>query len=313
MPRMENKAISQQKDSPPQEKSWSGDMKVADLFRMLCERIDSRFDQQENKLDGIMKMTRGTSQRVSSLEQDARQPRLAMEADGPANKKIRERTEGAATAVQAMNGDSCSVDRVDPDPMCSTRSGDDCTGPPAPPCSGENTLVDNHAAVPKSFLPSLEMRLPTAAGGLLPTGEISTATKTTFNKSPLRLYSTEETNTKEANLWTSVPSAWYHSSFWKLLAAPLCRRVIETESMQNRTFDPGGSQDRLRACPFLETWRALLCGRFMLGLSEAAAFSFGGLMIEVSTCRRMVRTKFYAVRIAVICWLLAAGPVLNAV
>ena len=30
--------------------------------------------------------------------------------------------------------------------------------------------------------------------------------------------------------------------------------------MQNRTFDPGGSQGRLRACPILGTWRALLCG-----------------------------------------------------
>ena len=28
-------------------------------------------------------------------------------------------------------------------------------------------------------------------------------------------------------------------------------------------FDPGGSQGRLRACPFLGTWRALLCGEVM--------------------------------------------------
>ena len=44
-----------------------------------------------------------------SLEHDARQPRLAMEADGPADTKTRERTEGAATAVQAMHGDSFSA------------------------------------------------------------------------------------------------------------------------------------------------------------------------------------------------------------
>ena len=29
-------------------------------------------------------------------------------------------------------------------------------------------------------------------------------------------------------------------------------------------FDPGGSTDRLRACPFLGTWRALLCGEFFV-------------------------------------------------
>ena len=32
---------------------------------------------------------------------------------------------------------------------------------------------------------------------------------------------------------------------------------------KNRTFDPGGSQGRLHACPFLGTWRALLCGKAM--------------------------------------------------
>ena len=43
-------------------------------------------------------------QHLTSLEPDARQPRLAMEEDGPANTKTRERMEGAATAVQAMHG-----------------------------------------------------------------------------------------------------------------------------------------------------------------------------------------------------------------
>ena len=125
----------------------------------------------------------------------------------------------------------------------------------------DDVLVKNGAASPKSCLPSLEMRT-TAAGGLLPTGETSTATKITFNEPPLRFYSAEETNPKETNLWTSVPSALYGSRFWrnKHLAAPSCRRVIKTKSMQNRTFDPGGSKGRLRACPFLGSWRALLYG-----------------------------------------------------
>ena len=164
-----------------------------------------------------------------------------------------------------MHGDSCSADRVDPDPMCSTSFGDDCTGSPAPLCSGENDLVDNRAGAPKSCLPSLEMRITTAAGGLLPTGETSTATKITFNKPSLRFYSTEERNPKETNVWVSVPSAWYDSSFWrnKLLAAPSCWMVMETKSMQTRTFDPGGSQGRLRACSFLGSWRALFCDEFM--------------------------------------------------
>ena len=48
-------------------------------------------------------------QRLTRLEHGARQPRLAMEADGHANTKTQERTEGAATAVQAMRGDSFSA------------------------------------------------------------------------------------------------------------------------------------------------------------------------------------------------------------
>ena len=58
--------------------------------------------------------------------------------------------------------------------------------------------------------------------------------------------------------------AWHNDSrFGKLRVSPSCRRVIETKSRQNRTFDPGGSQGRLRACPFLVSWLALLCSEVM--------------------------------------------------
>ena len=93
-----------------------------------------------------------------------------MEANGQAETKTRERTEGAATAVQAMYGNICFVNRVDPDPMCSISFGDNCTGRPALPCLRENALVDNDTAALKSCLPPLKMRTTTAAGGLLSTG-----------------------------------------------------------------------------------------------------------------------------------------------
>ena len=44
--------------------------------------------------------------RLTCLEHDARQSRLAMEADESASTKTRECTEGAATTVQVKNGDS---------------------------------------------------------------------------------------------------------------------------------------------------------------------------------------------------------------
>ena len=180
---MENKAVSGEKGSPPQDESRSGNMKIADLFRILSKCMGSRFEMQDKKFEALQEDIKNTNHRLeelqlrvprprladmgiqdwrsnmdqhlTSLEQDARQPRLAMEADGPADTKTRERTEGAATAVQVMHGDSCSANRVGPDPMCSTSFGDDCTGPPAPPCSGENVLVDNGAAAPNSCFPSL--------------------------------------------------------------------------------------------------------------------------------------------------------------
>ena len=51
-------------------------------------------------------------------------------------------------------------------------------------------------------------------------------------------------------------------------------------------FDPSGFTGRLRACPFLGTWRALLCGEvFVRALDQAAAF-FGGWMTRESSTFR---------------------------
>ena len=50
-------------------------------------------------MDEILDEMRRMDQHVTSLEHGARQPRLAMEANGHANTKTQERTEGATTAV----------------------------------------------------------------------------------------------------------------------------------------------------------------------------------------------------------------------
>ena len=129
--------------------------------------------------------------------------------------------------------------------------------PPDLPCRND-VLVEKGPTSPESCLPSLEMRSPTAAGGLLPTGEASTATRTISNEPLLRFYATEEMNPEEDSkkemIWTSTPYASYDSSVFQksnMSAAPYCRRFIGTKFRQNRTFDPGGSRGHLRACPFL--------------------------------------------------------------
>ena len=151
-------------------------------------------------------------QQLASQEQGARQPRLAMEADGPVNtiNKTRERTEGAATGVEAMREDSCTTaQKVHDGPKTSISFGV-VAEPPDLPCR-EDVLVENGATSPEPCLPSLEMRSPAAAGGLIPTGEASTATRTTSNEPLLRFYATEEINleedSKKEKLWTSTPYA----------------------------------------------------------------------------------------------------------
>ena len=125
-----------------------------------------------------------------------------------------------------MRGDSCTAEqKVQDGPKTSITFGTEAE-PLDLPCR-DDVLVEGGDAAPRSCLPSLEMRSSTAAGGLVPTGEASTATETTSNEPLLRFYATEEMNPEEGskmeNSWTSTLYASYDSSSsWRLLAAPYC-------------------------------------------------------------------------------------------
>ena len=272
MPRKESEAVTEGNGPVPQQEEFgSSEPTLADVYRLFEERfdrqqkrmdsffdgVDSCFDQWNRKLDEISDEARVLDQHVTSLEHGARQPRLAMETDGPANTNTRK---GAAIVVQAMRGDSCTAaQKVQHGPKTSITFGAEAE-PPNLPCR-EDVLDEGGDAAPESCLPSLEMRSSTAAGGLVPIGEASTATETNFNQPPLWFCSTEETDLEAICEKTTIPSASYDSSsFWRLLAAPYCRRVVETKSRQNRAFDPCGSRGHLRACPFWGSWRALVRG-----------------------------------------------------
>ena len=138
---------------------------------------------------------------------------------------------------------------------------------PALPCRND-VFVENGAAAPKSCLSHLEMRTPTAAGS-------SSATMTILHQLPLWLYPTEEIQFR-----TSIQYDSYYSIFWRInnQQTPFWPRVIDTKEGQNLVFDPGGSIDRLRACPFLGTWRALLYGEFFVRVLDEATTFFGGWM-----------------------------------
>ena len=118
--------------------------------------MDSLFDRWDKKLDELLDETRKMDEHVTRLEHGARQPRLAMEADGQANTKTRERTEGAATAEQAMRGDGFSVRRVEPGPNTNSTSFGVKAEPPALPCR-DDVVIECGDAASESCLPSLEM------------------------------------------------------------------------------------------------------------------------------------------------------------
>ena len=270
MPRKDCEAVSEDNGPVPQQEEFvSGEPTLADVYQLFEEGFDRQqkimdsffdgmgrcFDRWNRKLDEVLHETRVMDQHVTSQEHGARQPRLAMEADGQANLKTRERTEGAATAVQAMRGDCFSARRVEPGPNTNSTSLGVKAEPPAFPCR-DDVVVECGAAASGSCLLSFEMRSSTAAGGLAPIGEASTASETTSNEPLLRFYETEEINPGDSKMegsWTLSSSASYDSrSFLRLFAASYCHRVVETKSRQNRTFDPGGCRGHLRACPFLE-------------------------------------------------------------
>ena len=64
----------------------------------------------------------------------------------------------------------------------------------------------------------------------------------------------------ESSLTLTLYASYDSSSFWRVIAASYCRRVVELKSRQNNTFDPGGSRRNLRACPFLGSRRAWVRG-----------------------------------------------------
>ena len=80
--------------------------------RIISKALDKSFDELEKYLNRVSEITdrmlRTTDQRLAGLELDARQPRLATEADIPTGKNTCRRVEDA-TADQAKHGDSCSA------------------------------------------------------------------------------------------------------------------------------------------------------------------------------------------------------------
>ena len=195
MLRKTSEAVPEGNDPVPQkEELGSGQPTMEDVYRRI-KLMMSHFEEHMDDIFDVM------DQHLTRQEHGARLPRLAMEANGQVSTKTRERTEGAATAVQAMRGDCLSARRVEPGPTTNSISFGEKAEPPALPCR-DNVVVESNPAVSESCLPSMEMRPSTAAGGLVPTSEASNALETTSNQPPLRFCSTEKTDVEPKKSWT---------------------------------------------------------------------------------------------------------------
>ena len=116
MLRKASKAVHEGNGLVPQKKKpESGQLTMGDVYRLLVERLDRQLEIMDSHFNEISEETSKMDQRLTRLEHGARQPRLATEADGQqADNKTRERTKGAATAVQAMRGDCFSDAGLNP-------------------------------------------------------------------------------------------------------------------------------------------------------------------------------------------------------
>ena len=122
---------------PQKEELGSGQPTMEDVYRMMKEafdRWDKKMDEISDKMEKYIEERGSIDQRLTRLEHGARQPRVAMEADGQANTKTRKRTEGAGAAVQTMRGGGFPVRRVNPGPNTNSTSFSVKAEPPAFPC-----------------------------------------------------------------------------------------------------------------------------------------------------------------------------------
>ena len=96
MLRKENEVVPEGNGPVPQQEEVGSDQPTLEVCRMIKEALEVS-NRRIGKLQEYTEERRRMNQRLVRLEYDARQSRLAMEADEPADTKTCELTEGAAT------------------------------------------------------------------------------------------------------------------------------------------------------------------------------------------------------------------------
>ena len=71
------KAVSGEKGSPPQDEYGSGEMEIADLFRMLNSRFDKQEKRSESRFEALQEDLRNTNPHLEELQLRVPRPRRA--------------------------------------------------------------------------------------------------------------------------------------------------------------------------------------------------------------------------------------------
>ena len=127
-----------------------GGITLEDFRRVMSGVWDEVREENCFKKTEKRKELRKMDQCLASLEQDTRQPCLAMEEDVPADGKTRERTESAAIrAAQTMHGDSFFANRVQAGPKTPSTSFGVKAKPPTLPCRDDTQQKIRHGFNPR--------------------------------------------------------------------------------------------------------------------------------------------------------------------
>ena len=101
MPRSRSKAVPQGNHPVPHHDEFGSDQPTtAKLYGIIGER----FDRSDKQFDDLTENMRVANQRSACLEHEAREPRLATEADIEPDTKACKRMEGASAADRVKDG-----------------------------------------------------------------------------------------------------------------------------------------------------------------------------------------------------------------
>ena len=159
MRRTESKAVPMGYGPFPENDHGSGGLTTEVIYRTFWGRIGKYFDRKRSQFDqtfGNMEKKKQITQRLTELQQQAQQSRLAAEAEEKSDIKTHECSE--SVDADDENHENISSACIEKDPMTLTSFGN-IAEPLAPEINVDDALLNEGAEALKSHSPPVEMRM----------------------------------------------------------------------------------------------------------------------------------------------------------